>query len=140
MPTLPTLPELPSLPSLSSAAVRVPAGAASLLRRCWLARATATEKLRPAVEACVAAASEVSAVVRKNGTEALSAAQPALRSLEAAAKSLKHSLKTVLASWSSSVKSLKPLLESSSATFSASHAALRRVTGRKGPQSKLWFQ
>ena len=150
-PTLP--PELLSLRSLSFAAVPVPAGVSSLAR----ATAIATARLRPALESCVAAVSEVSGALRKNGIEALSAARLALRNLEAAAKGLEHSLKSALASSSSAAAetevlkslrnafaslspSLKPLLESSSATFSASHAALRRVTGRKGPQAKLWFQ
>ena len=151
---VPTLPELPSFPSLSfsAAALLVPAGASSLRRSLARATATATAKLRPAVESCAAAVSEVSAAFRKNGIEALDAARPALRNLEAAAKSLEHSLKTALASSSSSsfkslksafaplLPSLKALIETSSEAFSSSHAALRRITGRTGPQAKLWFQ
>lgn len=121
-PEMPTLAALPALlPSLPSFAVPVPvsAGARSLRRSLERTLARSSAKVRPALESCVAAASGVSSVLRAKGIEALSAAQPTLGNLE-------HSLKSAI--------------DSSSATFAASHAALRRVTGRKGPQAKLWFQ
>lgn len=125
-PEMPPLPEV--LPSLS---FPIPAGAHSLHSSLEQTLARAGAAVRTAVESCVAAASGISAVLQEKGIEALSAAQPTLRNLEVV-KRLVHS--------SSLSSSLKSALDSSSAIVAASHAALRRVAGRKGPHSKLWFQ